>query len=174
MQILREITENDLGMSELSKTPAKYKIREAARAIVIKNGNIALMFVSKLNFHKLPGGGMDKGESVEDALRREIMEEVGSEINILGEVGTVIEYRDRWSLKQTSYCYIAESVGELKRLSLTKVERSKGIKLDWTTFSDAIEKVKSNDTKDYEGQFVKLRELTLLQKADEILNHSRC
>jgi ADP-ribose pyrophosphatase YjhB (NUDIX family) len=91
----------------------KFKTREAARAVVINNdGNIALLNVSKWNYHKLPGGGINEGEGVIAALKRECREEIGCEVEVTGEIGEIIEYRKMFNLKQTSYCYLAKVVGE--------------------------------------------------------------
>lgn len=67
-----------------------------------------------IGYHKIPGGGIEEGESAREGLRREINEEVGSEIRILGEVGEIIKYRSRQSLKHNSVCFVAkeESSGE--------------------------------------------------------------
>ncbi len=62
---------------------ATLKIREASRAICFDENNLVpLLFVSKYNYHKLPGGGIDKTENKEQALKRECREEIGSEIEV--------------------------------------------------------------------------------------------
>ena len=40
----------------------------------------------------LPGGGMDPGETEVDALKREIMEEIGYQVSALAEIGAAVEY----------------------------------------------------------------------------------
>ncbi len=42
------------------------------------------------------------------ALMRECMEEIGSEIETLGEVGEIHEYREQYNLHQISYCYFGK------------------------------------------------------------------
>lgn len=51
--------------------------RPSVRGIVIKDGKIAMMHSLKYNYYKLPGGGMEAGESLEDTLIREVREESG-------------------------------------------------------------------------------------------------
>jgi 8-oxo-dGTP pyrophosphatase MutT (NUDIX family) len=79
-----------------------FEIRHAARAVVIdENKNVALLPVSKGNYYKLPGGGIDKGESIIDAVKRECIEEIGCEIDIVEELGEIFEYRPKINFKQT-------------------------------------------------------------------------
>jgi 8-oxo-dGTP pyrophosphatase MutT (NUDIX family) len=119
---------------------AKYKTREAARAVVFDNdGKIALLNVSKWNYHKLPGGGIDEGESIIAALKRECREEIGCEIEVTAELGEILEYRKMFNVKQTSYCYLAKVVGEKGEPAFMLDEIDDGFKVEWVS----IEKAKS-------------------------------
>ncbi len=56
------------------------RLRRAARALVMRDDAVLLVhfrFASGNEVWALPGGGIEPGESVEDAIRRELAEEVG-------------------------------------------------------------------------------------------------
>src|SRR3990167_2065115 len=103
MKILKTIRDKDLGLD--FQNPSVYeREREAARAIVFdKDNNIALLHATNKSYHKLPGGGVEKGEDIIQALKREVLEEIGCEIDSIKELGIIEEYRNKFSLHQLSY-----------------------------------------------------------------------
>ena len=54
--------------------------RPSARAIIIKDNKIAMVYSKKYNYYKFPGGGIKSNEANEDALIREVKEEIGLEV----------------------------------------------------------------------------------------------
>ncbi|MFT8350907.1 NUDIX domain-containing protein [Clostridium saccharoperbutylacetonicum] len=86
MELIKEIYEKDIGYDG-KNIDTIYNIRKASRAIVLNDlGEIALLYVSKNKYHKLPGGGIEAGESIDIALNREVMEEVGTDIRVLNNI----------------------------------------------------------------------------------------
>lgn len=173
MKILLEISDKDLRMGESERYDKPYVLRKAARAVVIQNdGSIAFQHIAKAGYHKLPGGGVDLGESVEDALRREIQEEVGCAIEIIRDIGVVIEYRNqmkkycgREDELQISYCYIAKSVGEIGKPSFEEAEMADGAAALWISADEALRVLASETPDDYQGKFIVKRDAAILKEA---------
>ena len=165
MKILKVIKDTDLGL--ISPTPTAYKERKASRAIVFdKDKNVALLHATKKYFHKLPGGGIEAGEHIADALARELLEEIGCSVDNIRELGVIEEYRNKFELHQTSYCFLADLIGEKGTPKFEEDEIEDGFEPVWMSLEDAIKTLDSEvSVEDYEGKFIRLRDITFLQEA---------
>lgn len=164
MKLLKIIKDKEFPSDE-----SGLKLREASRAVLFdENGLVPLLFVSKHNYHKLPGGGIDAGEDKMKALIREVKEEVGAEIEVITEVGEIIEYRSEFNLKQTSYCYIGEITSK-GQPAFTDEELNDGFKIIWLSLNDAIAALEHDEPDDYEGHFIQRRDWVFLKTVRQIL-----
>lgn len=153
------------------KKDESFDLREASRAVLFDKDNLVpLLFVSKFNYHKLPGGGIEIGEDKIKALRREVKEETGCAIEIFDEVGEIQEYRSEFNLKQISYCYLG-SVLSKGIPHFEKGEVGDGFKLVWVTLDKGIAKMKKDRPSNYEGKFIQERDLSFLQTAKGMVKH---
>jgi 8-oxo-dGTP diphosphatase len=159
-----EISDVDVGEETVENVD--YRPRTAARAVLRKGNTIALLHVSNHNYYKLPGGGVDEGESIETGLIREVKEEVGCTFNLLGEVGEILEHRSQHELVQTSHCFLAELDKEGEP-EYTDTEIAGGFKLVWVPFIEALELVRNSKPNNYSGKFIIKRDLEFLEQAKE-------
>jgi len=147
------------------KEVEKFRVRQAARAIVYdKDQNVAILNVSKQNYHKLPGGGVEEGEDLYSALKRECKEELGCDVEIYGEVGQIIEYRKIFNLKQISSCYLVRVIGEKGSPSFTEEEIENGFQIQWLPLKKAILILNSDLPLNDEGKlYIVPRDKTFLE-----------
>ena len=163
MNILTEVYDKDVGEHGLEVDTSRFRLRQAARALVFDDRErIAFLNVSEKKFHKLPGGGIEEGETIIEALKREVLEEVGCEIEINKGVGIIVEYRNKFKLIQLSYCYLAEVNGKVSEPKLTSKELADGFKVGWMTLENAANRLETDTPLDYEGKFIKRRDLEFL------------
>jgi len=160
MKLLAEIRESDLEGISPSPHVEQYRVRRAVRAIIFdEEGNTVLSHVAKGDYWKIPGGGIEEGESIEEALEREAMEEAGVEIEIGDPIGVIIEYRDAWEQLQISYCYHARVVGEKKVPEYDEGEREKRFSSHWMPYQEALKYCNVNvSDKIYEAKFMQTRD----------------
>ncbi len=120
--------------------------REAVRAVIMDNNKILLIYSEKNGDYKLPGGGVEEGETYEEALIREVEEEAGVRVSINKELFRVMEYDegqfdDCDLFKMLSIYYEAHVTKNLKQ-NLDSYEYEMGFIPKWVEISQAIEKNK--------------------------------
>jgi ADP-ribose pyrophosphatase YjhB (NUDIX family) len=165
--MFREITEADFGLK--AREVSEYKVRRAVRGIVVSpKGEIALLYLSAKNYHKVPGGGVDQGESLEDAVRREVAEETGMRVRIERPLGVVIENMTTLAKMQISYLFICRAIGKPGKMRLTKGEVAEGVTWEWVPIVKAL-KLLSGKANSVEGKFARERELTIVRFAAKAL-----
>lgn len=164
-----------INIENVSEEEAEnFKSRESARAIVLDSDNhVAMLHATKTFYYKLPGGGIELGETNEIALRRECKEEIGCDVEIVKELGSTLEYRKKYKLKQISYCYIAKVKGEKGTPKLEEDEEAEGFKTVWLPIEEALQKVIESKPTIYEGQYMNTRDIALLKQAIKTLKISK-
>lgn len=94
-------------MPEYSKS---YEI--IARAVIIKDGKILMCKGKERDYYFFPGGHVEKGEKTEIALKREFLEEVGSEVGNLKFIGAAENiFSDNYEHHELNLVFEADAPG---------------------------------------------------------------
>lgn len=173
MKHLLTIHESDIYPEKENLNSEGFKIRNAARAVVMNDkGEVALLKANTYSYHKLPGGGVEQGEDMELALQRELEEEIGCKADITSEVGEIIEYRDKWKMKQISHCYLAKQIGKQQPSAFTQSEIDEGFEVVWANdIETAIQLLGQDKPENYDGLFIQRRDTQLLKTAQQLLSN---
>jgi ADP-ribose pyrophosphatase YjhB (NUDIX family) len=149
--------------------------RNAVRAIILKENKILMVLLEKTNEYKFPGGGVEKNETFEDALKREVLEETGCNvIKIVEKVGIITEYavakEDNDKIfKMVSEYYTVNIDNKQFEQKLDNYEKELLFKPCWTGIEDAYNvNKKIIDTKRSSTPWIK-RETRVLEILKKLL-----
>ncbi len=74
-------------MTEAASTVNFAQFRVAVSALLFDERRVLLAHRRDIDWWNLPGGGMELGETIEEAVRREVLEETGLEVEVERLVG---------------------------------------------------------------------------------------
>ena len=80
-----------------------------------------------------------KESIIEEAFKREALEETGCQVEIIECLGTTEEYKSLNNFKQISYVFVGKVVKDTKQLNVTEKERDEGAKLLWESPEKALQ-----------------------------------
>ena len=139
MRRIAYLTDMDvLGKPGLSSA----RPRLTARAILRNpQGLYAITYTEGFGIHMLPGGGIENGESILEALRREITEETGCTLETALPLGYVEENRAHADYTQISYYFVCTTRDETLHPCLTLQEQAHGAKAMWLTLEEMQQRI---------------------------------
>ncbi len=150
--------------------------REIVRAVLIdENNNVCLEKIldddgfGPRDYYETPGGGIKHGESHNDALHREIAEEVGYKCEVLTHIADVHDYYNLIGRKNHNYFYLVRRLEKVEQ-HLEPDEKIRIEKIIWVPIDEAI-KLYEDMQNVLVGKIVKQRELPILRMAKELIQN---
>jgi len=143
--------------------------RLAVRAIISKNDKLLMIKSEKNGDYKFPGGGVEHGESYEEALIREVREESGFKLERIemAALRIIEESKDKelknTMFRMTSIYYPCSASVENYGLKLDKYEEELGFTPVWIDMNEAL---KINEKIEESGKGIKWikREIRVLKE----------
>jgi len=139
-----------------------FKFRVAG--LIIRNNKVLIVEMDNNGYYCLPGGYVEVGETTEDAIKREILEEFGKEVKIKKYLGMVENYFITKSLRRmheiSCYYLIDLADDNIPEEDFSIIENDKGyiVKLDF----------KWIDLNEIDNYILKPRFLKDLLKSEEL------
>ena len=168
MRLLLKLEDKEYPFTYIDHT------RYVARAILINDKNqVALnklhgedAFGSR-NYYETPGGGVNKDESITDAVKREILEETGYEASIVEEIGIVDDYYNLIHRHNINHYFLMKADNYIGKHQ-EEYEKSMIEKLVWMNIDEAIKTMQNMDVSPV-ARLVMNREIPILIKAKEMM-----
>ena len=145
--------------------------KRAARTVIIDRDyeifRTAIISVRNGEYFKIPGGGIEEGESEEEAAIREAREEAGCDVTLLKEIGRS-SFTDEKSILHSSICFLAERKSN-GIVSFDEWEKSNDFKVDWVSLKEADRLFRSSKTNDPFGKKINERDHAFLLESRKLL-----
>ena len=125
--------EHTVSVEQLSWRPSVY-------GIVIQNGKILLS--KQWDGYDIPGGGIDLGETIEEAVKREVMEETGLDVKVgqlvfCGDSFFKLPFHDDKYVQSLLLYYLCEvKGGEISTDGFDEHEKEYASQAEWIDLND--------------------------------------
>ena len=162
MQKIAELTDKSLlGQLGEAHSAPRYKVRAILRN---SYGKYAVMYEDSTGLYSLPGGGVESGEDILTALKREMLEETGCTCDVIYELGYIYENRAYCDLQQYSYFFTVTTTGPSMAPTFTSEETDVGTKLMWCTLEEMVSLIENGKPNTNQQIYLKARDMAVLKE----------
>lgn len=169
-KLLWELTDKNLWFKAKK---VKLEERLASRWIVFDDDwKVAILYVTKDKYYKIPGWWVEEWEDLEEVLKRELLEEIWVKVLAESKLWYIKQTSTHIWKTQTSYCYMCKVDWKKWKSNLAAKEKADWFKVKWLDIDKAIKLFEKIETDVYHWKFMQTRDLTFLKEAKKILGTS--
>ncbi len=166
MKLLKVFNKENVSEDQIRGFEKKKQVRVI---IFDRNNKIGLLYSKNGDFYEIPGGGVEKGESNQQAATREAKEETGCDVKIEKLIGKTIEVRKKKNLVNETHCYTAHVISEKGDPSFQENELEVDFIVLWKSLEDAEILIKRNKVSDnLYYNYLTERALIFIEQAKQI------
>lgn len=167
-QLESQTSQNSIPTEFHQQTEEKPIRRDTARCIMINsNHEICLLYSRTKDYFAIPGGGIEPGETLLQAVNREILEETGYTIDNIKPLGKIYEERNN-RITNTYFFYASPLTRSETHYMQDELEED--YQLVWLPVEQAIKKLetcfqnlKNHQFPSYKGSFINVRNLEAIK-----------
>ena len=159
----------EIDLKDYKETDEVFR-RPSARAIILQENKIALVYSKKEKYYKFPGGGIHDDENKIEALIREVREEVGMTVipESIREFGSVLRRQksdesENNVFEQENYYYFCTVENQLTSQELDDYEKEAEFVLRVVDIGTAIQANRDYQSDNFFDEIMIKRELRVLQ-----------
>ena len=157
--MILEIYADNLTTKDINKN--KYR---SSRAIIQRNDQLLLLYSKRLDYYMLPGGRIEKNETPDDCVVREVLEETGMNVSIIKETVIIKEYYEDSSWE--SHFFLCQyDDGFVSERHLTEEEHYLDIEMKWLPLLDALSLLDTYDSSFSKATNIMQREFLALSNS---------
>lgn len=171
MELITELTDDEYPKQEITHT------RNIARAILFNSKKeVYLIHIvgddefGHRDYWETPGGGIEEGETPQQAVVREVMEETGYESEVVCPLGIVSDYYNLLKRHNMGNFFLVRAKEGTGKVTYTQEEKRLFKESGWYSLEKAEALYKSMD-RDGIARLVMARELPVLQRAIKLVEN---
>lgn len=128
----------------------------ACRGVIERDGKYLVVNLQKHDITTFPGGRLEEGETIEECVLREVLEETGVICKVVSKQVSVIEYftDSVW----TNIYFKCDFIEDTKQTNFTEEEIDLQMTVAWKTLEELLDTFENNMTKHEHGPNIHNRE----------------
>lgn len=154
MDYLAILHDKDIFSKPTYKTPNHYEKRVTVKAVARnEKGQFAFVTNPIHKFCLLAGGGTESAD-IEKEIKRECLEELHYEVDVVEMIGKICEFRDRDAKEYETICFFVKTKREINEDLRTEDEKNNNLSVVWLDGEDAKKVLKEQVTKVKNGEML--------------------